>query len=132
MKKKLILTAAFLLSLVPMLLPQYGGGRGVQEISGLINLTCPLGILSLLLFFAGVWMPMESRGLNILVGGLGTLGIVLAEIYRFFTWHVQTITGEMGLELSISLAFPEFYVGLAVSCGMVILYFAVHALLRDQ
>lgn len=43
-KKKMILTLAFLVSLLPKLLNQYGGRKGVQEISGLINLCFP-GIL---------------------------------------------------------------------------------------
>ena len=45
MKKKIILTIAFLISLLPMLLNQYGGMKGVQEISGLINLLNPIGII---------------------------------------------------------------------------------------
>ena len=46
MKKKLALTLAFAASLIPMLCPQYGGRRGVQEITGLVNLLNPIGILS--------------------------------------------------------------------------------------
>lgn len=38
MKKKIILSIAFIFSLLPMLLNQYGGAKGVQEISGLVNL----------------------------------------------------------------------------------------------
>ena len=37
MKKKAVLTVAFIFSLLPMLLNQYGGARGVQEITGLIT-----------------------------------------------------------------------------------------------
>ena len=47
MKKKIKLTIAFLVSLLPMLLNQYGGKKGVQEISGLINLLNPIGIIYL-------------------------------------------------------------------------------------
>ena len=50
MRKKIILTVAFLISLLPMLLNQYGGMKGVQEISGLINLFNPIGIISVLSF----------------------------------------------------------------------------------
>ena len=50
MKKKIILTIAFLISLLPMLLNQYGGMKGVQEISGLINLLNSIGIISMLVF----------------------------------------------------------------------------------
>lgn len=35
MKKRMILTSTFVISLLPMLLNQYGGRKGVQEISGL-------------------------------------------------------------------------------------------------
>ena len=54
LKKKVKLTIVFALSLLPMLLSQYGGMRGIQEISGLINLTNPIGLLAVLLFLVGV------------------------------------------------------------------------------
>jgi cellobiose-specific phosphotransferase system component IIC len=53
------------------------------------------------------------------------IGIVLSEIYKFFTWHVLTITGEISLRSSIRLAFPEFYFGLIVSMIMVLIYFLI-------
>ena len=46
MKKKMILSIAFLISLLPMLFNQYGGLKGVQEITGLINLLNPIGMVS--------------------------------------------------------------------------------------
>ena len=55
MKKKIILSIAFLISLLPMLFNQYGGLKGVQEITGLINLLNPIGIVSVILFVLGVW-----------------------------------------------------------------------------
>ena len=48
--KKVILTILYFMSLAPMLLNQYGGLKGVQEISGLINLFNPIGALSIILF----------------------------------------------------------------------------------
>ena len=66
MKKKIILTVAFIISLLPMLLNQYGGMKGVQE-----------------------------------------------------------ITGEISFEHSIRFAFPEFYVGLIISCLMIAVYFMI-------
>lgn len=45
MEKKVILTIIFIISLLPMLLNQYGGLKGVQEITGLINLFNPIGII---------------------------------------------------------------------------------------
>ena len=64
MKKKIILTIAFLISLLPMLLNQYGGMKGVQEISGLINLFNPIGIISVLLFIIGVWVSLKNKKIN--------------------------------------------------------------------
>lgn len=74
MKKKIILTIAFLISLLPMLLNQYGGMKGVQEISGLINLLNPIGIISMLVFFAGVWVSFKNKKINKILGILGTMG----------------------------------------------------------
>lgn len=125
MKKKLLLSIAFLVSLSPMLLNQYGGLKGVQEITGMINLLNPVGILSFALFAAGVWIPFQQRILNRVLSLFGTVGIVISEIYKFFTWHVMNITGEISLQNSIQFAFPEFYFGLTVSIAMVAAYLII-------
>ena len=122
MKRKAALTGAFIVSLAPMLLSQYGGMRGIQEISGLINLTNPIGLLALLLFLVGVWAPFENKRTGWIMGLVGTVGMVVSEIYNYFTWHVLTITGEISLKNSILLAFPEFYLGIVVSVLMVVVY----------
>lgn len=123
MKKKLCLSAAFLVSLLPMLLNQYGGQRGVQEITGIINLTNPIGAAAVILFGLGVWLPVRKQIFGKVLCIIGMSGVVLSEIYTFFTWHVQTITGEVSLRHSLQLAFPEFYFGLAVSLAMFVGYF---------
>ena len=122
MKKKIILTITFLISLLPMLLNQYGGMKGVQEISGLINLFNPIGILSVLVFFVGVWASFKNKKINKILGTLGTIGIVVSEIYEFFTWYIMNITGKMSIQNSIKFAFPEFYVGLVISLIMIFAY----------
>ena len=129
MKKQCILSAAFLVSLLPMLLNQYGGMKGVQEITGMINLLTPnvfpIGIIAVVLFFVGVWAPFEKKSTGKVLGVLGVIGIVAAEIYTFFTWHMLTITGEVSIQHSLQFAFPEFYLGLAVSVLMVVAYFVI-------
>ena len=119
---KIIVSICFILSLSPMLLSQYGGSRGVQEISGLTNLLNPIGILSVVLFFLGVWLPVKNRKISDTVGFLGCLGIVAAEIYEFLTWHILTVSGKFSLDLSFRFAYPEFYIGLAVSIFITVLY----------
>ena len=131
MKKKIILTTAFLISLLPMLFNQYGGSKGVQEISGLINLLNPIGIISVLLFFTGIWVPLKNKRINRMLGALGTIGIVASEIYEFFTWHIMNITGEMSFHNSVKLAFPEFYIGLAVSLMMMVVYFFYDKIVKE-
>lgn len=125
MKKRIILSAAFIVSLFPMLLNQYGGLKGVQEITGLINMLNPIGIIAVVLFIVGVWVPMKKLVFNKVMGILGTVGIVISEIYKFLTWHVMTVTGEISIQHSMQLAFPEFYIGLIVSIIMVAVYLII-------
>ena len=125
MRKKIILSIAFLISLLPMLFNQYGGLKGVQEITGLINLINPIGIVSVILFVLGVWFPFKKRVVSKSLGALGVIGIVVSEIYKFLIWHTLTVTGEVSLQNSIRLAFPEFYIGLTISLVMVIAYFVI-------
>ena len=125
MKKKIILSIAFIISLLPMFLNQYGGLKGVQEITGLINLLNPIGMVSVILFAMGVWFPFKEKVVGKSLGALGTIGIVVSEIYKFFTWHVMNITGEVSIHKSIRFAFPEFYIGLIISILMVVTYFVI-------
>lgn len=131
MKKKIVLSAAFVLSLLPMLMNQYGGCRGVQEISGMINLFNPIGILSVISFTLGVWAPFNKSSISTLLGAAGVIGVVASEIYTFFTWHILTITGKMSLQSSLSLAYPEFYIGLAVSSAMMLAYFFMMHFIKE-
>ena len=131
MKKKTILSILFTVSLLPMLLNQYGGRRGVQEITGLVNLLNPIGIIAVALFVIGVWVPFKKEIVGKVLGALGVIGIVASEVYKFFTWHVLTITGELSFQHSIRFAFPEFYIGLAVSMAIVITYFIVVCKCKD-
>lgn len=125
MKKKIILSIAFIISLLPMFLNQYGGLKGVQEITGLINLLNPIGMVSVILFAVGVWFPFKEQVVGKSLGVLGTIGIVVSEIYKFFTWHVMDITGEVSIHKSIRFVFPEFYIGLVISILMVVTYFVI-------
>lgn len=131
MKKKVILSIIFVTSLLPMLLNQYGGCKGVQEISGMINLLNPVGILSAVLFAIGVWISFSNKIINKILAVMGVIGIVFSEIYKFFTWHIVTITGRMSLQNSINLASPAFYIGLVVSLIMIIAYFVIDKSVKE-
>ena len=77
------------------------------------------------MFAFSVLATFKNQFIGKILGALGTLGIVASELYNFFTWHVLTITGEVNLQHSIKLAFPEFYFGLIVSLAMVVAYFVI-------
>ena len=116
MKKKVLLSLLFIASLSPMLLNQYGAMKGVQEISGIINLTNPIGMLSLVIFVIGLFTDEW-------ISGIGTIGMVISELFMFFTWYTNTITPTISLQTSLDMAYPEFYLGLIVSCVVMIVYF---------
>lgn len=123
MQKRLVLSIVFLISLLPMLFNQYGGMKGVQEITGMINLLNPIGMTALALFVIGVWAPLKKLSTGKLLGAVGVIGIVVSELYTFISWHYMTITGKISIQNSLQLAFPEFYLGLIVSLAMVAIYF---------
>lgn len=129
--KRIILTILFIMSLLPMLLNQYGGLKGVQEISGLINLFNPIGILSVILFILGIWLPLKNEMISKILGGIGVIGIVISEIYKYLTWYIQNITGEFNIHNSIEMAFPEFYIGLSISLIMIIIYFNIDKIIKE-
>ncbi len=130
--KQVILTILFIMSLMPMLLYQFGGMRGVQEISGLIILLSPITIVSIILFFLGIWFKFKNKITNKILGGIGVVGIVISEIYEFFTWYTIGITKDINLSNSINLAFPEFYIGLLISIIMVFIYFFIDKIVKNN
>ena len=129
--KKVILTILFVMSLMPMLLNQFGGMKGVQEISGLIILLSPICIISIILFLLGIWFKFKNNTTNKILGGVGVIGIVVAEIYEFFTWYNIGITKDINLYNSVNLAFPEFYTGLFISISMIFIYFFIDKIIKE-
>lgn len=122
MKRKIFLTIAFVISLIPMVCNQYGGIRGVREISGLNNLWNSIGIISVVLFLVGLWAPFKNALLGRVLSILGLVGIITSEIFVFLTWPVPLYQDAINLNYSFENAFPEFYIGLATSALMLITY----------
>ena len=131
MKKKIILSILFIISLLPMLLNQYGGLKGVQEISGLANLCNPIGIVSLIIFFVGVWIAFKNTHINKILTIIGIIGVVVSEIYTFLTWYIPNYKDTINLQYSFNNVFPEFYVGLGFSLLMIIAYFYIERKIKE-
>lgn len=131
MKKKIILSVLFIISLIPMLFSQYGGVKGVREASGLINLFNPVGIISCILFFVGICLPLKNKTINKILGVLGVWGIVISEIYKFLTWYIPNYEKKISLQYSFNNVFPEFYIGLAISLCMIVAYFIIDSKIKE-
>lgn len=122
MKKKIILSVVFILSLIPMFFSQYGGLKGVQEISGIINLTNPIGFVAVILFFVGVWGNFKNTNIGKYFPYIAMVGIVLSELNNFLTWNYPNISYLDGIKNSFNMVFPMFYIGLIVSIAVIVIY----------
>ena len=91
----------------------------------------PISIVSIIAFFTGVWVHFENNKINKILGAVGVIGIVISEIFDFLAWHIQTITGEMSLQNSFRLAYPEFYIGLVISLLMIVLYVNIDKFIKE-
>ena len=122
MKKKIILSVVFILSLIPMCFSQYGGLKGVQEISGIINLTNSIGFIAVILFFVGVWRIFKNTNIGKYFPYIAMVGIVLSELNNFLTWNYPNISYLDGIKNSFNMVFPMFYIGLIVSIAVIVIY----------
>lgn len=120
MNKKIILSTMYILSFIPMLFNQYGFGIGITEIKGIINIANPIGILSIILFFIGVWNTNGNHKLNKILTFIGTMGIVVCEIYYLFTWNYPNTSISNHFSNFLSMTFPAYYIGLLASMLMVL------------
>lgn len=122
MKKKLLLTIIFILSLIPMFFSQYGGMKGVQEVSGIINLTNPIGFIAIILYFVGIWSNFNNKNINKYFPYFGMIGIILSELNNLLTWNYPNTSYLEGIKNCFNMVFPMFYVGSAISISMIIIY----------
>lgn len=123
MKKKYILIIGYILSFIPMLFNQYGWGYGICEIKGIINITNPIGILSIISFFIGVLEMTKSNKANKLLVYFGTIGIVISELYNLFTWNYPNTSILNHILDFTHMVFPAYYIGIVSSILMVIFSF---------
>ena len=122
MKKKILLSVLFIISLIPMFFSQYGGAKGVQEVSGIINLTNPIGFIAVILFFVGIWGNFKNTNIRKYFPYIAMVGIILSELNNFLTWNYPNTSYLDGIKNSFNMVFPMFYIGLIVSIILIIVY----------
>ncbi len=123
MVNKKNLFCLYCLSIMPMIMNQYGFSRTAGAITGFINLFNPIGVFFTILFFVGVCGNMFSSNTRKKFGFLGLLGIVIAEVYTYFTAYNYGSGQPIDMEKARSYVLvPEFYIGIVVSLLCVIIY----------
>ena len=122
MKKKMLLSIIFILSLIPMCFSQYGSAKGVEEVSGIINLTNPLGIVAVILYFAGILINFKKEKINKCLPYIGMVGIILSELINLLTWGYPSTSYLDGIKNCFSRVFPMFYVGLIISVILIFVH----------
>ena len=122
MKKKMLLSIIFILSLIPMCFSQYGSAKGVEEVSGIINLTNPLGIIAVILYFSGIWINFKKEKINKCLPYIGMVGIILSELINLLTWGYPSTSYLDGIKNCFSRVFPMFYVGLITSIFLIVIF----------
>lgn len=105
-KNKIIRIIIGCLCLLTMLRPWFGSYRGVQEISGLIVLYNPLTILACLSILLGILKDCDVLAI------IGSMLLIVIEIFYFLTWPLNTITYTIDISFSISASYPAFYIEL--------------------
>lgn len=105
-----------------MCFSQYGSAKGVEEVSGIINLTNPLGIIAVILYFAGVWIKFKKEKINKCLPYIGMVGIILSELINLLTWGYPNTSYLDGIKNCFSRVFPMFYVGLIISVILIFVY----------
>ena len=122
MKKKILLSVIFLFSLIPMCFSQYGALKGVQEVSGIINLTNPIGFIAVILYFFGIWINFKNKNINKYLPYFGMIGIILSELNNFLTWNYPNKSYLENIKNCFNMVFPMFYIGLAISILLILVY----------
>ena len=105
-----------------MFFSQYGGAKGVQEVSGIINLTNPIGFIAVILFFVGIWGNFKNTNIRKYFPYIAMAGIILSELNNFLTWNYPNTSYLDGIKNSFNMVFPMFYIGLIVSILLIIVY----------
>ena len=120
MKRKILMTIIFIMSLSTMFMTWFGGYKGVQEISGFILMNNPIAVTCMMITIFSIWMHWGYT--SYILCCIGLIGIIAMEIYEFLTWHILTISGSFNLALSFDWCNPEFYIAVMSMIATLLIY----------
>ncbi|MEG1269665.1 MAG: hypothetical protein RSD35_10530 [Oscillospiraceae bacterium] len=119
-KTQKIINAVLLVAvLLTTMLSWFGGARDVQEIRGYIVLMSPFTIMFMLVVVASFLVKGVNMGHILRI--IGFSGIIIMEIFYFFTWYLQTINHDFSISMCFNMTYPEFYFSLIIACIPLIL-----------
>lgn len=115
--RKFILTVLTVMCLGAMFFYWFGVDPGVDGMRGVLLLQYnPTTIIAFVLIVLGIWKKKTNLSLSI----LGSVLLLFMEIYYFFAWHIENLTGRLNFELSVSATFPGFFVALLLTATLMI------------
>ena len=120
MKRKILMTIIFIMSLSTMFMTWFGGYKGVQEVSGFILMNNPIAVTCMMITIFSIWMHWGYT--SYILCCIGLIGIIAMEIYEFLTWHIFPLSGVFSLRLSLELCYPQFYIALMSTIATFFIY----------
>lgn len=115
--RKLILTILTVMCLGAMFFYWFGVDPRVDGMRGVLLLQYnPTTIIAFVLIVIGIWKKKTNLTLSI----FGSVLLLVMEIYYFFAWHIENLTGRLNFDLSIRATLPGFFVALLLTATLMI------------
>lgn len=124
MPKNFKLLLVFILSLLPLLMKQFGFPN-CERLGLLIFEINWIGFTAVLSFIVSTLILFKNRAINTVLGLYGVVGMVVAELYAWYSWYAipeVALASTRSIESAMKYCLPTFYLGLAISVLMVIYY----------
>jgi len=124
MKRKIVLSILFIISLLPMNMIQFGSKELLISYKGWLNITNPIGFIGLIVFVLGVWFNKFSKeSIKVILQFVGSILIVISEINNYFFWNYPITSYIDGITNAASNCYPAFYFGTFISLMFILLLF---------
>lgn len=123
MKKKVILTVLFIITLLPMLFNWFSDATGSILIKGTVVLFNPITIIAILVYIFCIWYKKNNKISNILAV-LSLVCIILLETYTYFNWMFKVI--------SEVVTYQYMHLGFILGFQLSILMLAIHLRMNNK
>ncbi len=123
--RKLIISGLLGISIAVLFFPWFYFSRYIDYSNGWQNVAhapfIPAGLVAAIFL---VWKSKWSSFIVLLIA-------LLSCLYLFFTWHIQTITGELNLRVSYETVHYGFYITFIASLLAMVTYIDYNIILKN-